>query len=135
MRVLGVDFGFARIGLATGDSDMGVFSPRPALKASGALKKDAEAILVKARQEEAEAVVVGLPLDEQGGGRMARICGQLAEHLRSLGTTVYEVDEAMTSVSAHASMMEAGLKASERRKRVDGEAAVRILERWADAHR
>ncbi len=132
MRVLGVDFGFARIGLAVGDDKLGVFSPRTVLKASGGLKRDADAIANKAKEEEAEAIVVGLPLDAEGGGRMARICDQLAGHLRDKGLIVHTVDESMTSVGVHAELREAGLKARQRRKIVDGEAAVKILERWAN---
>lgn len=131
MRALGVDFGFARIGLAVGESTLGVFSPRPVLKASGALKRDAEAIAAKAKAEEAEAVVLGLPLDDEGGGRMAKICEQLADHLRALGCRVHLVDESLTTVGVHDELREAGVKASLRRKVVDSEAAVRILERWA----
>lgn len=133
MRVLGVDFGFSRIGIAAGEAELGVFSARPALKASGTLKKDAETIAAKAAAEEVASIVVGHPLDAEGGGRMARICAQLADHLRSLGWTVHMVDESLTSVAAHADLRDAGMKASQRRRFIDGEAAVRILERWADA--
>lgn len=130
--MLGVDFGFARIGLAIAETEPGIVTPRPALKASGTLKTDAKAISEFAKREEAEAIVVGLPYDEEGGGKMARICGTLGDHLELLGHVVHRVDESMTSVAADASLRGAGLKASERRKLRDGEAAALILERWMD---
>lgn len=131
MRVLGVDWGSKRIGIAVGDAESGVFSPRPALTASGALKRDAEGISTKAAEEEAEAIVVGLPIATEGEERMERICRHLASHLQDLGLKVFTVDEALTSVTAHRDLRDAGLKASQRRRHIDGEAAVRILERWA----
>src|SRR5262249_13195213 len=130
-RALGVDFGFARIGLAVGERELGVFSPRPALTASGALAKDAAAIVAKAKQEEAEAVVGGIPMHQEES-RMERICGQLGEDLRGMGMQVFTVDESLTSAGAQSALREAGFTAAQRRRVVDGEAAVRILERWAD---
>lgn len=131
MRVLGVDYGFARIGLAVGESEPKIASPRPALAAAGSLKKDAAALHSVAQRERVDLVVVGIPVqDEEGDGRMARICRTVAENLRELGLTVETVDEAMTSVEADANLREMGLKASERRRHRDGEAACRILDRW-----
>jgi putative Holliday junction resolvase len=130
MRVLGVDLGKARIGLAVGESEAGIASPRAALSAIGTLEKDAQAVAAFARRERAEAIVVGVPESEDG--RMAAVCRRFGTLLRSMGFVVYEVDESLTSVEAESAMAEAGLKASERRKKRDGEAACRILLRWME---
>ncbi len=131
MRVLGVDFGGKRIGLAVGESEYGVTTARPNLAASGTLAKDAEAIARKAAEEGAEAVVVGLPVEPDGAeGRMARICRQLADRLRERGVEVNMVDERMTSAEAESDLAAAGMKGSVRKRTIDGEAARRILERW-----
>lgn len=133
MRLLGVDFGFKRIGLAIGETDARIATPRPAMAASGALKRDAEALNLLARREQAKAIVLGYPLGDEGEtGRMARIARTLKEHLEALGHQVHLVDESLTSVEAESAMLEAGLKASERKKARDGEAACRILERYMD---
>ncbi|HZH98095.1 MAG TPA: RuvX/YqgF family protein, partial [Fimbriimonadaceae bacterium] len=66
MRALGVDFGGARIGIAVGESDAGITTARKNLSATGALKSDAAAIANLATSEQAEAIVVGLPLGEDG---------------------------------------------------------------------
>ncbi|MFZ4506953.1 MAG: Holliday junction resolvase RuvX [Fimbriimonas sp.] len=135
MRVLGVDFGFERIGLAVGETDHQLASPRPVLSAAGSLKKDAEAIARLAKSEGADLVVVGLPLEQdQVEGRMARITRQLAGHLETLGCKVAMVDESLTSVNAETVMWEAGLKAAERKRKRDSEAACQILERYFHGH-
>ena len=103
------------------------------MEASGTLKRDAEAISLLAKREEVDAVVLGLPIEESGEeGRMARICRTLAEHISGNGIVVHLVDESMTSVQADGALRQDGLKASQRRKLRDGEAAALILERYLD---
>ncbi|HWD41060.1 MAG TPA: Holliday junction resolvase RuvX [Fimbriimonas sp.] len=131
MRLLGVDFGFQRIGLAVAESSPFAAATRPALQASGALKKDAEAIAALARKEEVDRIVVGMPLEPSGlEGRMAQICRKLAAHLVTLGLDVEVTDERLTSVEANHNLAEAGLKASRRNKIIDSESAILILERY-----
>lgn len=131
MTLLGVDFGFKRIGLAITESDVGLPSALLPIAASGALKKDAAAIVEIARARRIEAIVLGLPVEESGEeGRMAHICRQLGDHIAGHGIPVTYVDEGMTSVAAEQTMVDAGLKASLRKRRRDGEAAALILERF-----
>lgn len=131
MRLLGVDFGFKRIGLAIAETEVAIITPRPPIAASGTLKTDAVVLSEYAKKEAVDAVVIGLPLEEDGvDGRMARICRTVGEHLTSMGHTVHTVDESLTSVQADAGLREQGLKASQRRKLRDGEAARVILERF-----
>jgi putative Holliday junction resolvase len=131
LRLLGVDFGFKRIGIAIAETDPMIISARPAIDASGTLKVDAGKLAAMAVKEEAGAVVVGLPVEESGGeGRMARICRTLASHISATGLAVHLVDERLTSVEAESTLRDDGLKASERRKLKDGEAARLILERY-----
>ena len=133
MRLLGIDFGFKRIGVAIAETEVGIVTPRASMTASGTLKKDAEAIAAFARREEVDAIVLGLPVEETGEeGRMARICRTLAEHIVGNGIKVHLVDESMTSVQADGALRDEGLKASQRRKLRDGEAAALILERYLD---
>lgn len=133
MRLLGVDFGFARIGIAVGESEVRIANSRPPLSASGALKRDSDAIAALATSEEAIAVVLGLPIEESGNeGRMARVCRALAEHLRERGLTVYFVDERYSSVQAELAMANAGLSVRDRKQKKDGESACLILERYFD---
>ena len=130
MRVLAIDFGGKRIGVAVGESDHRVASPRPNLQASGTLARDAQAIRAVMEKERADLVVVGLPTDVEGETRMSQVCRRLGQSLEALGVRVVLVDESQTSAEAERDMADAGLKGSERRHRSDAEAACRILERY-----
>lgn len=133
MRVLGVDFGGTRIGLAVADT--AGFAPRtkPVLAASGTLAKDAAALVQIMRKEEAERIILGIPVTDPPS-RMTRVCQTLAERLREAGAFVETVDESFTSQESEEALRQMGAKASQVRRQVDGEAAVRILERWWSQH-
>jgi putative holliday junction resolvase len=131
MRVLAVDYGFKRIGIAVADMEIGLPSPRSALAAKGSLERDAKAIAELARAEEATLVVVGLPVELSGEeGRMARICKTLGDAISRHGFEVRFTDETLSSVAAETVLRDAGLKAALRKKLRDGEAASQILERF-----
>ncbi len=129
MRLLGIDFGRSRIGVAVVESEFGVSTARPFLPASGTLAKDAEEITKIATKEEASKVVFGLP-SEDPNDKAAKIIRRLASIVEGNGLDVEFVNESMTSFESEAAMLESGLKGSERRARVDGESACRILERY-----
>lgn len=132
MRILGVDWGSKRIGLAIAESEHGIVSPRSNLTPTGTLKLDAQNILEVAKREQAVQIVLGLPIEPGGEeGKMARLVRQLAGNIEGVLPVAF-VDETLTSVEAIGAMAEAGLKASERRKKVDAEAACRILERYLE---
>jgi len=133
VRVLAVDFGFKRIGVAVGESELKIATPRPSLTASGALKKDAAALHHVARAEEADAVVLGLPVEEDGNeGKMARICRMLSDHLIESGETVHLVNEVYSSLEAENSLAKAGVRVTRRKQLRDGEAACVIVQRFFD---
>ncbi len=133
MRIMSVDLGKARIGIAVGDSDTKVGSPRPVLRGLGSLQKDAEQVFRLGESEEVEAFVVGVPKGLEDSGQQ-RICERFAGILRELGALVYEVDESMTSLEAESLLIETGMKASGRRRLVDSGAARIILERFFEEH-
>ncbi len=133
MRAMAVDFGSKRIGIAVGESAPRVVSARPFLTASGTLRRDAEVLAEKARGEAVERVVLGIPIEPSGEeGRLARVVRQLAALLEERGLKTALVDETLTSAEAERALMGAGLKASVRKRYLDGEAAGRILERYFD---
>lgn len=133
MRLVGVDWGSARIGIAVGELEFGIATARSPIAASGALKKDAIAIGDLAKREEAEQIVVGIPFQDHDD-RAARVCFQLVERLKELGWTVHPVNESLTTVASHADLAEEGLTAAQRRRVVDGESARRILLRYFEEH-
>ena len=89
MRLLGVDFGFKRIGLAIAESEFKVITPKPSLEATGTLLRDAQNIDALARREEIRAIILGLPIEEDGNqGKMARVCQTVTNHLTSMPSFV-----------------------------------------------
>jgi putative Holliday junction resolvase len=128
MRVLAVDFGRVRIGLAEGDPAVGLATPRAPINATGTLAKDAANIAAAARQASAELVALGWPIHDDP--KAARIAERLADLIRAEGLPTELVDESLTTVESHDAMREAGLTAAQRKKRVDSEAACRILVRY-----
>jgi putative holliday junction resolvase len=128
---VGVDFGGKRIGIAAGEVDHDIASPRSAIQASGTLRIDAESIAKIAREEKAEMVVLGTPLDASGDEtKMSRICRMLGAEIEKTGFKVEFIDESMTSLAAHSALREHEMTAAERRRHVDSEAACQILERF-----
>ncbi len=132
MRLLGIDFGFARIGAAVTDDAVGLPTALTTMNASGKLKVDAQSIATLAKRQEADKVILGLPLEDGEEGKMARIMRQLGGHVEAAGLVVDYVDETLTSVEAETALRGTDMKASQRKKLRDGEAACRILERYLD---
>lgn len=137
MRVLGLDLGTKRVGVAVSDRSGTIASPLLVLARSGSPAQDHRRIAALVAEEEAEAVVVGLPLSLSGElGPAAR--GAIAE-ARALATVVdvpvLTHDERLTTVSADRALMEAGIGAQARRRHVDKVAAAVMLQAWLDAGR
>jgi putative holliday junction resolvase len=118
------------------ETEVGLPSARPPLAATGRMKLDAQSIHELAKREEADVVVLGMPLEEDGmQGKMARIVRLLGDQLVSLGMHIDFVDERYTSIEADKNLRSFDLKASERRKQRDSEAASVILERYLEARK
>lgn len=130
-RVLAVDFGEARTGLAATDWTGSICLPLPRLEVRGDAAL-AAAILAVVRERETELVVLGTPLraDGTGGERAARTEAFRQVLAASLPCPVVVVDESLTTDEAHARLKQAGLKAARRRELADSVAALVILERW-----
>ena len=112
----------------------GIPTPKPNLAASGTLSRDASAIAELARREEADAVVVGLPMVNGADTKMSRICRRLGDEIAKAGCRVEFADEELTSQAAEERLAGFGLKASEIKKQVDGEAAAAILIRFKESY-
>jgi putative holliday junction resolvase len=136
MRVLGIDPGARRIGLALSDSEGQFASPVPALQSHGA-EETVRRLAAEVARLEAERVVVGLPLRLDGSeGESARLARKLAERLRvATGVDVVLWDERLTSRAAERALAEAGVYGARRKKAVDSVAAALLLQSYLDAER
>ncbi|MFI5307787.1 MAG: Holliday junction resolvase RuvX [Polyangiales bacterium] len=136
MRVLGVDPGSVRIGLALSDEDGLIASPHSTLK-GGDVERGARALVEQVKQLGAERVVVGLPLRLDGTeGDAARRARRLAERVAELGGVEVELwDERLSSRAAERALSSAGVRGRARKQHVDRVAAALILQSYLDAKR
>lgn len=134
-RALGLDLGSKRIGVAVSDRTGTIASPLQVLQRSGSPLRDHRAIAALVAEEEAEVVVVGLPLNMNGSaGPAARAASAEASALATVvGVPVVTFDERRTTVTADQAMIGAGMKAPARRRVVDKIAATVLLQSWLDA--
>jgi putative Holliday junction resolvase len=137
VRALGIDLGSKRIGIAVSDISGTVASALTTVHRSSSRRHDHAEIARLVRDEEAEVVVVGLPLSLDGSaGPAARSAETEARQLASVvGVPVEMYDERFTTVTAERGMLEAGLDARQRRKVVDKVAAAVMLQAWLDHRR
>ena len=134
-RVLGLDLGEARIGVALSDDDRRMAVPLGTIHTGAPADLQAVAKLVD--EHAATTVVVGLPLSMSGErGSAAAKADAFAEALRSSLVVPVELqDERLSTVEAERGLREAGVTGRERRKVVDRTAATVILQAWLDATR
>ena len=137
VRALGVDLGSKRIGIAVSDLSGSLAAALTTVHRSSSRRHDHQEIARLVRVEEAEVVVVGLPLSLDGTlGPAARSAETEARQLASVvGVPVEMYDERFTTVTAERDMREVGLDARRRRASVDRVAAAVMLQSWLDRRR
>ena len=135
MRVLGLDLGSKRIGLAVSDAEGAFAFPAGALERSG-LEKDVAALKALCEEREIGSIVVGLPLHMDGrAGPEAeaarRFAGALAEATQ---LSVETLDERWTSVEAERALRNVGAAGKRRKQKgqVDAAAAAIILRTYLE---
>lgn len=132
-RILGVDFGDTRTGLALSDPSRLLASGLETLSPGG-MEKTAEAVAKVAKERDAAAVVVGLPKNMDGteGFRAVR-CREFAEKLSALtGLPVAMLDERLTTVSASRYLNETNTRGTARKGVIDTLSAQIILQNALD---
>jgi putative Holliday junction resolvase len=132
-RVLGIDLGSRRIGVAATDGLGLTAQPRATLARKGGAR-DIAVIAACVREVGAERIVLGLPLDPEGGeGPAARRARDFAAKLgAALHLPVDLVDESFSTVEAEQVLLAADLSRARRKQVVDKLAAAVILQRWLD---
>lgn len=135
-RVLAIDPGSRRVGVAVSDPSATIAQPLTVLAANpGATLVERLAGL--AREQEATALVVGLPRRLDGGlGPEAKAARTLADELRrATGLEVTLVDERLTSAAAERALLSGGASRARRRQLSDKVAATMILQSYLDSVR
>lgn len=133
-RILGVDYGDARTGLALSDLSGMLASGIGTVKATG-MRKTAEAVAEAAKKHAVSEIVLGLPVNMNGteGPRAekARAFGAMLEELTGLTVTLF--DERLTTSAAHQIMNLTDTRGKKRKGIVDMLSAEIILQDYLDS--
>ena len=134
-RVLGLDVGDRRIGIAVSDGTRLIASPHSVYARVG-WGPDVRFLSKLYQDLGCDLVVSGLPRNMDGSeGFQARKVRQFMEKLQEAGLPVEFQDERLSTVSAHEALMAGGLRWEERRGTVDKVAAAVILQQYLDKNR
>jgi putative Holliday junction resolvase len=136
MRILGIDPGSKRIGVAISDPTGTIANPLTVINHISRMS-DASEITQLAERHEAKKIVVGQSLDEYGeptleGRRAARLAGAIREQC-DLSVELW--DESFSTQQARAARIGMGTRRKKRSGHMDEMAATVILQSYLDAHR
>jgi putative Holliday junction resolvase len=134
MRVLGIDYGRKRIGLARSDEGGILASPLPVYTRSRSVAADLERLAQIARDQGVSKIVIGWPLHMNGTeGEMAGEVRAFAAELRTRTELCVELfDERWTSAHAEDALIAGDLSRRRRKQLRDGLAATLILQGFLD---
>jgi putative Holliday junction resolvase len=136
-RVVALDLGSRRIGVAYCDTRRTLASPWGTVQRSGDLVRDRQAVLAAVREVDATTVLVGLPLSLSGQpGPAAQAALTEVAELRALlepeGVAVETVDERFSTIEAQRSLSASGRSVKSSRSVIDSAAAMVLLQAWLD---
>jgi len=129
-RVLAVDWGEKRIGIAISDPLRMIASPAGHIARRAGKRPPIAKVIAKATELEATSVVMGLPLDGNGDEtpRCAEVRSVAAEITKRTGWAVEFVDERYTTAEARRAVKELGGRPSDRPGDIDALAATVLLQ-------
>lgn len=129
MRVMGIDYGDARTGIAISDLLCSIVGSTAVIHSRNAEKTLTE-ILRIVKENEIGEIVIGLPKNMDGTeGPRAQLCREFAQHVEdATGIKVAMWDERRTTVEAHNILSAHNYHGKKRKNTVDAVAASLILE-------
>jgi putative Holliday junction resolvase len=132
-RVLGLDVGERRIGVALSDPSGLLASPLMTIRRGGG-QSDVDEVVHLVAQHDVDEIIVGLPLSLSGQiGAQAKRTAEFARALTEAAPVpVNTVDERYSSVQAERILRESGVQPSRDKARVDAVAAAVILQSYLD---
>lgn len=133
MRILAVDYGDARTGLASCDKYESIASPYGVIFEWN-FEKCLEKVANAAKDTEAEQILVGLPINMDGSqGARAQKCREFAEKIAEM-TQIETVlwDERVTTVQAIGILNANNVRGKKRKEVIDAVAATLILESYLE---
>ena len=131
-RVLGIDYGDSRIGLAMSDPLKIIASPFKTIRNEGN-KKCLQVFQSLIKEKDVEAIVVGLPMGLKGQETaQTKKVREFADLLYALKLPIHLEDERLSSVSAKKSMIQQNIKTGHNKGLIDQRAAAIILQQFLD---
>jgi putative Holliday junction resolvase len=132
-RILGLDVGHVRIGVALSDPLGILASPHSVIQCTTP-EQDAEAIAALVREHEVKTIVAGLPLNQHGeeGPQAAKTREFLDILKQRVDVDIDTMDERFTSAIAERILIGANMRRDKRKKVIDKVAAQQILQVYLD---
>ncbi|MBT4662878.1 MAG: Holliday junction resolvase RuvX [Candidatus Marinimicrobia bacterium] len=131
-RVLGIDYGDSRIGLAMSDPLKIIASPFKTIRNEGN-EKCLQVFQSLIKEKDVEAIVVGLPIGLKGQETaQTKKVGEFVNLLYALKLPIHLEDERLSSVSAEKSMIQQNIKTGHNKGLIDQRAAAIILQQFLD---
>jgi putative Holliday junction resolvase len=135
-RILGIDFGTRRIGLALSDPTGTLASPLPFLE-NTSLKEVVAKFQELVESHGVKTIVIGLPRNMDGsyGPSAQKVREFIAQIQPHIPAEIISQDERLTTVQASRNLSQMGLTQKELRKKVDSSSAALILQQFLDRNR
>ena len=131
-RVLGIDYGDSRIGLAMSDPIKIIASPFKTIRNEGN-EKCLQVFQSLIKEKDVEAIVVGLPMGLKGQETaQTKKVREFVDLLYALKLPIHLEDERLSSVSAEKSMIQQNIKTGHNKGLIDQRAAAIILQQFLD---
>lgn len=133
-RILGIDFGLTRIGLALSDERKIIASPFKTILTQKSTSLSVEHLLKELKALSIELIVVGLPLRLNGKHSMMtdEVCHFVACLKEKTPCPVITWDERLTTLQAEKALMESTLNRKDRSKKIDIVSAALLLQNYLD---
>lgn len=133
-KILCIDYGKVRIGIALSDPTKTIASPKNFIKNDIPAEELAAKIAKLAKENNVETIVFGLPKKlngtEGGSSQEIRKLADILQEKHSFKIVLW--DERYTTVSAENILIEAGLRREKRKEKIDSLSAVIILQNYLD---
>ena len=133
-RILGIDYGERRVGLAVSDPLEIIAKPLRVIDRKNTSNIFSE-ILIIVKQRNVSKIVVGLPLTLKGKySEQTKVVHNFIDQLKQVvNIPVVHIDERLSSLAAIRSLNELGIKTGHQKGRIDETAAAIILQEYLDS--
>lgn len=134
-RIIGIDYGMARIGMAISDEAQIIARPLTTIVTEKNSKDTAIKVAQEIKQHNPKEVVIGLPYHMNGrlGCQADEVNHFISLLTEELSIPIISWDERLTTVQAERSMREANMSRKKRAKVIDSISAVIILQNYLDS--